>query len=72
MKVNMGRTDRMIRAFVVAPIAIILAFVVGAGSVGGIILFAAAAIMLGTAAVGSCPLYLPFGFRTCPIDAKKS
>ena len=64
MKVNMGRTDRMIRSFIVAPLAIILAFVVGAGSVGGIILFVVAAVMLATSAVKSCPLYLPLGIST--------
>jgi len=64
VKVNMGRTDRMIRSFIVAPLAIILAFVVGAGSVGGIILFVVAAVMLATSAVKSCPLYLPLGIST--------
>ncbi len=39
----------------VAPAAIILAFVVGAGSIGGILLFALAAVMLATSAVGFCP-----------------
>lgn len=64
MKVNMGSTDRKIRAFVVAPLLVILALVVGAGSVGGIILFVLAAVMLATSAVRSCPLYLPFGVNT--------
>ena len=64
MKINMGRTDRIIRSFVVAPIAIILAFIVGAGTVGGIILFAVAAIMWATSAVRSCPLYLPLKLNT--------
>ena len=64
MKINMGRTDRIIRSFVVAPLAIILACVVGAGSVGGIILFVVAAVMLATSAVKSCPLYLPLGIDT--------
>lgn len=64
MKLNMGRTDRMIRTFVVAPLAIVLVIIIGAGSVGGIILFVVAAAMLGTSAVRSCPLYLPFGINT--------
>jgi len=57
MKVNMGSIDRMLRAFVVAPAAIVVAIVIGAGSVVGIILLAVAAIMLVTSAVGFCPLY---------------
>jgi hypothetical protein len=46
-----------LRAFLVAPAAIVVAFVVGAGSIAGILLFALAAIMLATSAVGFCPLY---------------
>lgn len=57
MKLNMGSVDRVLRAFVVAPLAIVIAIVVGAGSVAGIILLVVAAIMLLTAAVGFCPLY---------------
>ena len=72
MKVNMGRTDRLIRTFAVAPVLVILALVVGAGSVGGIILFVLAGVMLATSAVGSCPLYLPFGVNTCRTTTGKS
>ena len=54
---NMSNLDRGLRALVVAPVAIVLAIVVGAGSLGGILLFALAAIMLATSAVGFCPLY---------------
>ena len=39
------------------PLAIIVAIVVGAGSIVGIVLFAIAAIMLATSAIGFCPLY---------------
>ena len=39
------------------PITFVIAFVVGAGSVGGIVLFALAAVMLATSAVDFCPLY---------------
>ena len=34
-----------------------VAFLVGAGSVAGIVLFVVAAIMLATSAIGFCPLY---------------
>ncbi|HEY5076334.1 MAG TPA: DUF2892 domain-containing protein [Acidimicrobiia bacterium] len=57
MSRNMSTLDRALRSFLVAPAAIALAFVVGAGSVGGIVLFALAAVMLATSAVGFCPLY---------------
>lgn len=71
MKVNMGRTDRMIRAFLVAPVLVILAIVVAVGSIGGIILIVLAGVMLLTSAVGSCPLYLPFGLNTCSTKPNK-
>ena len=57
MSRNMNNTDRALRTFLVAPTAIIVAFVVGAGSIAGILLLALAAIMLATSAIGFCPLY---------------
>ncbi len=57
MSKNMNSLDRGLRAFLVAPLAIIVAFIVGAGSIFGIVLFAVAAIMLATSAIGFCPLY---------------
>lgn len=57
MSRNMRNLDRALRSFLVAPAAIVSAFVVGAGSAGGIALFALAAVMLGTSAIGFCPLY---------------
>jgi hypothetical protein len=53
---NMRNLDRGLRAFVVAPAAVIAALSIGAGSVG-VALLALAAIMLATSAVGFCPLY---------------
>ncbi len=52
---NMNKSDRALRTFLVAPAAV--AFVFGAGSIAGIVLFALAAIMLATSAIGFCPLY---------------
>jgi hypothetical protein len=57
MSRNMSNLDRVLRGFVVAPAAIVIALVVGAGSMGGIVLFTFSALMLATAAVGVCPLY---------------
>ena len=45
MKLNMGSVDRVLRAFVVAPLAIVIAIGSWAGSVAGIILLVVAAIM---------------------------
>jgi Protein of unknown function (DUF2892) len=57
MSRNMSNLDRGLRALVVAPAAVVAAVLVGAGSVGAVVLFALAAVMLATSAVGFCPLY---------------
>jgi hypothetical protein len=67
---NVGRTDRVIRAAIVAPLAIVVAAVLGVGTTGGTIALVAAAIMLGTAAVGFCPLYRLFGISSCPVASR--
>jgi hypothetical protein len=63
---NMGNWDRGLRTFVVAPAAIVVALIVGAGSVGGIILFAVAGIMLVSSATAFCPTYTVIGISTYP------
>jgi hypothetical protein len=65
MKHNMGSVDRLFRAFVVAPVLIVLSVVVfGVGSVLGIVALVFAGVMLLTSAVGFCPAYTPFGLST--------
>jgi hypothetical protein len=54
---NVSNLDRGLRAFLVAPVALVAAVLVGAGSFGGILLLALAGVMLATSAVGFCPLY---------------
>jgi hypothetical protein len=59
MNTNMGPRDRAVRA-VIAALALVVAIVIGAGSVAGILLLVVAALMGVTAAVGFCPLYALF------------
>ena len=61
---NMGSLDRALRAFVVAPAAIVAAVALGAASIGGIVLLVVAGIALVTGATGRCPSYVPFGIDT--------
>ena len=61
---NVGNADRILR-IAAAIVFVIIAVVVGPGSVAGIILFILAAVMAGTAAVGFCPLYAPLKMNTC-------
>jgi len=69
MKPNLNRIDRNARLFLIAPIAAILAFVAGVGSIAGIILLVVAGAMIATALVGFCPLYRIFGISTCARKA---
>ena len=61
MKRNAGTIDRALRALLgIVLIALTLTGTIGLwGWVG--------AVMVGTAALGYCPLYTVFGFSTCPM-----
>ena len=65
MKKNMGNADRIIRVLIAA----IIAWLYFSGTITGtlgIVLLALAIIFVLTSLVGFCPLYAPFGIRTCP------
>jgi hypothetical protein len=64
MKTNMGTVDRLLRGFVIGPVSTALGFLLGAGSILGIVLFVLAGIAFVTAVVGLCPAYVPFGMST--------
>ena len=65
MKKNFGSVDRTIRT-ILAPVLVVVGVVVGPRGWLAIVLYALAAILLATAAVSTCPLYLPFGWSTRP------
>jgi len=67
MGTNVGRTDRMVR-FAAAAVAVVVAFLVGASSALGIVLFVVAVVLAVTALVGFCPVYRIFGMNTCAVD----
>jgi Protein of unknown function (DUF2892) len=68
---NVGTLDRSFRAFVVAPVAIVAALILGAGTVGGIILFVVAGIMLASSATAFCPTYILIGISTHPRGLRR-
>ena len=68
---NMGVLDRALRVFVVAPVAIVLAFIVGVSTVAGVVLFVLAGIMLATSAFGFCPNYVWLGISTYPRGLRR-
>jgi hypothetical protein len=64
MQRNMGTIDRIGRAVLIAPVAVVAAVALGAASIGGIALLAFAGLMVATAASGYCPLYALLGIST--------
>ena len=61
MKCNMGKIDRVLRGIVGLA-------VIGAGVYYQSWWGAVGAIPLGTAILGVCPAYLPFGISSCKVD----
>jgi hypothetical protein len=57
-QVNMGSTDRVIRA--IAGVALVILAVV----IGNVIPAVLGAVLLVTATISFCPVYLPFGLST--------
>jgi len=70
MKKNMGNADRIIRVL----IAIVIGILYFTGSISGtlgIVLLVLAGVFVLTSLVGVCPLYAPFGIKTCSARNKK-
>jgi hypothetical protein len=67
MQKNMGGTDRTLRVI----LAIVFAALYFTGTVtgtGGIILLVLGGVFLLTSLINFCPLYVPFGIKTCKKD----
>ncbi|MCG2588942.1 YgaP family membrane protein [Rhodohalobacter sulfatireducens] len=67
MKKNMGTADRIIRTILAALFAILYFTNVITGTVG-IVLMVLAGVFLLTSLISFCPLYAPFGLRTCATE----
>lgn len=68
MKKNMGNGDRIVRV-ILAIVFGVLYFTHSVNATLGLILFIIGIVFLLTSLIGFCPLYLPFGVKTC--KAKK-
>jgi len=64
MKKNMGTADRIIRVLI-AAIFVALYFTGTVTGTWGIVLLALAGVFVLTSVVSFCPLYAPFGLKTC-------
>lgn len=69
MKKNMGVADKVIRIIIAAVIAILYFTNIISGTLG-IVLLIVAGIFLLTSLVSFCPLYAPFGIKTCATENK--
>jgi hypothetical protein len=67
MKKNMGTTDRIVRVVIAVVLAVLFFADVITGTFG-VILLALGGIFLLTSLMGFCPLYLPFGIKTCRTE----
>lgn len=69
MRRNEGPIDRGIRA-ALGVVAIVGGVVVGGAP--AVLLYVVGAVLLGTAAVGWCPLYRVLSISTCPAPRQRS
>jgi len=67
MKKNMGNADRIVRVL----IALVIAALFFTGTISGLlgtVLLVLSIVFLLTSVIGFCPLYAPFGIKTCPAS----
>ena len=62
---NVNNSDRLVRTGL-GVVLVAVALLVGVASLAGVVLLVLAAVMLGTAAFGFCPLYAALGISTHP------
>jgi len=67
MKKNMGSVDKAIRILIAVVFVVLFVTKTVTGTLG-IVLLVLAGVFVLTSLVSFCPLYLPFGIRTCPKD----
>lgn len=70
MKKNMGSADRIIRVIIAIIVGVLYFTGIISGTVGLVLLVLAIVFVL-TSLISFCPLYLPFGIRTCPAKDKE-
>jgi Protein of unknown function (DUF2892). len=71
MKKNMGLTDRIIRLIVAVVIVVLQQAAIIQGPLAIVLLIIAAVFVL-TSIISWCPMYVPFGIKTCKKEEKKS
>ena len=69
MKKNMGSADKIVR-FILAVIFVALYFTGTVTGTLGIVLLVLAGVFVLTSLVSFCPLYAPFGLKTCKTSVE--
>ena len=70
MTKNMGSADRIIRVIIAAIVGVLYLTNIISGTLG-IVLLVLAGIFVLTSLISFCPLYAPFGIKTCPTTENK-
>jgi len=70
MKKNMGTADRIIRVIIAAIIGVLYFTGTISGTLG-IVLLALGIVFVLTSLISFCPLYAPFGIKTCSKKEKE-
>ncbi len=68
MKKNVGSIDKIIR-IIIAVVAVYASYTGMVAAPWTYVLYAVAAIMVLTAAIGTCPIFLIFGINSCKIKS---
>jgi len=66
----MGTTDRIIRVIIAAIVGVLYFTGIISGTLGIVFLVLAGVFVL-TSLISFCPIYAPFGIKTCPLKKKK-
>ena len=69
MTKNMGSADRIIRVIIAAIVGILYFTGTITGALG-IVLLVLAGVFVLTSVISFCPLYAPFGIKTCKVKEK--
>lgn len=69
MKKNMGNTDRIVRVLIAIIVATLYFTEIISGTLG-IVLLILSGIFVLTSLVSFCPIYAPFGIKTCALKKK--
>lgn len=66
----MGNVDRIVRVLIAVVVGVLYFTGTIQGTLG-IVLLVLAGVFVLTSLIGFCPLYAPFGIKTCPMKDKQ-